>query len=368
MFLALREMGRSVLKFGLLAAATGLLVFLLMFLGTLSGTLLGSYIGAIENAEADLLTFSVDSEANVQASRLTEQDVQAVSAVPGVEDAAGMTETTLTVEVAGERQDLSLWGTEPGRPGDVPVTEGRPAGVGEVVIDRSAKSLGFEIGTTITLVETGRTLEVVGFTGSRQYSVLPTGYTPAEEWNAIFFATYPGVPVAPVNIVATTVAPSQDTSEVASAITAANPNLDPLTPVDAGASAPGVSSIETSFNLIVGITFGIVIVVIGFFFTILAVQKQRSFALLRAVGASRRLLATAITVQVFITITIGTIIAIGVLALAAATSSDAFPLAVDTRSILITALAVIALSVLSGAFAIRRALSVDPVAAAQGTA
>ena len=35
MFLALREMGRSVLKFGLLAAATGLLVFLLMFLGTL---------------------------------------------------------------------------------------------------------------------------------------------------------------------------------------------------------------------------------------------------------------------------------------------------------------------------------------------
>ena len=51
------------------------------------------------------------------------------------------------------------------------------------------EDLGFTLGSTITLVETGRTLEVVGFTDSRQYSVLPTGYTPTSEWDAIFFAT-----------------------------------------------------------------------------------------------------------------------------------------------------------------------------------
>ena len=40
MFIALRELWRAKLRFGLLAAAVGLLVFLLLFLGTLSGTLL----------------------------------------------------------------------------------------------------------------------------------------------------------------------------------------------------------------------------------------------------------------------------------------------------------------------------------------
>ena len=46
MYVAMREIWRSKLKFGLLAAAVGLLVFLLMFLGTLSGTLLRIFIQA----------------------------------------------------------------------------------------------------------------------------------------------------------------------------------------------------------------------------------------------------------------------------------------------------------------------------------
>jgi putative ABC transport system permease protein len=359
-------MWRSKLKFGLLAAAVGLLVFLLLFLGTLSQTLLSSYVGAVDNADADLIVFSADARRNIQASRFEAASVDSVVSTPGVAAASGISEATLTVEIDGNREDLSLWGITPGAPGDVPIVEGRAAAAGEVVMDQSAEDLGFTIGSTITLVETGRTLEVVGYTSGRQYSVIPTGYTTADEWNEIFLATYPGATSTPVSIIAVDLEDGADPSAVAADIPNFVPESDATTPGEAAGSAPGVSSIESSFNLIVGITFGIVIVVIGFFFTILAVQKQKSFALLRAVGATRTYLGISIAIQIAIIIAIGSGLAIGVLQVSGMASSPSFPLTINLGSALVTALIVLVASLLAGVFAIRRALRIEPVAAAQG--
>jgi putative ABC transport system permease protein len=365
-FVALREVWRSKLKFGLLAAAVGLLFFLLLFLSTLSGSLVASFVGGIENANADLLVFSSDARRNVQASRFGPDAVGEVAGVIGVRASAGMSEATLTVEIDGTRNDLSLWGTEPGGPGDVPVTEGRAAGSGEVVMDRSAKALGFEIGSSIALVDTGLILEIVGFTDGRQYAVLPTGYTPIEVWNDVFFATFPGVTEAPLSIIAVAVQEGQEPTIVAENITSTVSNTDTITPSEAASSTPGVSSISTSFNLILGITFSIVVIVIGFFFTILAVQKRKTFALLRAVGTARSTVAFGILAQIAITTGLGIAAAVALLQVTVSLSGDGLPLSINPAVVVFSSIAVLFGSILSGAFAARRALEVDPMAAAQG--
>lgn len=366
MFVALREVRRSKLKFGILAGAVGLLFFLLVFLSTVSGSLISSFVGGIENAEADLLVFSADARRNVQASRFPAQAVDQIGVVQGVTASAGMSEATLTVELDGERKDLSLWGTEPGLPGDVPITDGRSAGTGEIVMDRTANADGFEIGSVITLVETGTELTVVGYTEGRQYSVLPTGYTPTSQWNEIFFATFPGVPAVPVSIVAVGVKPGDDLATIAMQINEAVPQTDTVTPSQAGMSTPGVSSISTSFNLILGITFSIVVIVIGFFFTILAVQKQKIFALLRAIGMSNAAVALIIGIQIAITTILGIAAAVGLLFIATSTSGEGLQLTIDPIVVGSAALLVLAASLASGSFAARRAFQVDPTTAAQG--
>jgi putative ABC transport system permease protein len=366
MFIAFRELWRSKLRFGLLSAAVGLLVFLLLFLGTLSGTLLSSYIGAIENADADALVFSADSRRNVQASRFDAAAIGSVEQVPGVRAAAGMSEATLTVRIDGETSDLSLWAVDPGGPGDVPIVEGRSATSGEVVVDVSAKAKGFVIGSTVVLTETGRSLVVVGYTDQRQYAVLPTGYTPSVEWNQIFLETYPGAPDVPVSLIAVNIDQGADVDTVISGINATVASADATTPADAAAATPGVSSISTSFNLIVGITFGIVVVVIGFFFTILAVQKQKSFVLLRAVGAGQRYLGLSIVVQIAVTITLGILIGVLFLWGASFASSESFPLTIETTQIVATSIIVLVSSIAAGGFSVRRALNVDPTRAARG--
>ena len=119
MFIALRDIWRSKLRFGLLGGAVGLLIFLLLFLNTLSATLLGFFIGAIENNSSDVLVYEDTARRNLQASRLEESVLTEVAAVPGVAAVAPIGELTLTAQIGDELTDLSLWGVDlngPGRP------------------------------------------------------------------------------------------------------------------------------------------------------------------------------------------------------------------------------------------------------------
>ena len=116
MFIALRDLWRSKLRFSLLAGAVALLIFLLLFLNTLSATLLGFFVGAIENNSSEVLVYDDMARRNLQASRLNPSVVGDVAAVAGVAAAAPIGELTLTVEVGGELTDLSLWGVDTQRP------------------------------------------------------------------------------------------------------------------------------------------------------------------------------------------------------------------------------------------------------------
>ena len=75
------------------------------------------------------------------------------------------------------------------------------------------------------------------------------------------------------------------------------PGVDALTRDEAVADAPGVASVSQSFNLIIGLTYIVITIVIGFFFVILTVQKAASLTLLRAIGADTRTLVGALFVR-----------------------------------------------------------------------
>ena len=58
MRLALAEIRRAKLRFGLLIGAVALLVFLILFQQTLAGALLGSFTDGLANQSAQVLVFS----------------------------------------------------------------------------------------------------------------------------------------------------------------------------------------------------------------------------------------------------------------------------------------------------------------------
>ncbi|MGD2044351.1 MAG: ABC transporter permease [Acidimicrobiia bacterium] len=360
----LREILRSKLKFGLLAAAVGLLFFLLIFVNTLSSTLLDQFVGAIENSSADVLVFDSEAQATIPASRLTDDDVARVAEVDGVETATPISELTTDTTLDGTELDISLWGLQIGGPGTpTELAEGRLPGPGEALVDTSGRDEGLIVGSSFAVA--GVSLEVVGVAENATYSVLPTAYVESETWNEIFASAFPDAPFAPVNLVGVATSQDVEATEVAAAISGLD-GLEGLLPEEAAAATPGVSSIEQSFGLITGITFVIVVVVVGFFFQILTVQKLRVFALLEALGSRFRSLAGYVLSQIGFLVALGVIVGVGMLAGAALATQDVFAISIDPVLVGVLGGAILIASLISGLTSIRRIARQDAASVATG--
>jgi hemin transport system permease protein len=323
----LKEIWRSKLKFGLLAVAVGLLFFLLIFVNTLSSNLLDGFVGAIENNTSDLLVFDADAQATIPASRLEPAQVEAVGQVAGVSRVAPISEMSTETVLGGEETDLSLWGIEVGGPGTPDaLVEGRLPGSGEALVDTSGRDAGLAVGKTFEIA--GVEIEVTGVAADATYAVTPTVYVSSETWGEVFSAMYAGAAPPPINLIGVEVTAGSALEQVATDIGSLE-GLEALLPTEAAAATPGVSSIKQSFGLITAITFVIVVIVVGFFFQILTVQKLRVFAVLEAIGTRLAALAGYILGQIGLLVGLGVLVGIAMLVGAAAATRDQFAISID---------------------------------------
>lgn len=264
MRLALLEMRRAKLRFGLLAGAVSLLIFLVLFLSTLSGALIESFTGAIKNLDANVLVYSDTARDNIQGSRLNPTIVAQVATVPGVAAAGGIATTTTSAVLPDGKGDLALFGFTPGQPGAPSgLTDGRlPSAANETAVDAP----GATIGSTMTLLPSNIELQVVGILTGAQFNAAPTAYVDLPSYQAAIKATNPNAPFIPLNAVAVATDAGSDPATVAQTITDTVPGTTGYTVSTAVSKIPGVASVSQTFGILVGLTFIISIVVIGFFF------------------------------------------------------------------------------------------------------
>ena len=95
------------------------------------------------------------------------------------------------------------------------------------------------------------------------------------------------------------------------------------------ANAPGVSSVQSSFAIVLALAVAVVALVTGFFFLILTVQKTAPLTLLHAVGAPAGYLVRGLLQQVALVLGVALVFAIGLLLAATAGSSSGLPLTIE---------------------------------------
>ena len=363
MNLALTEMKRAKLRFGLLTAAVALLVFLIVFLSSLSGALLRAFTGAIESLPADGLVYSEPARANIQASRLDPGVTSQVAAVEGVSAAGPLAVLSANATVAGEPDELQLIGVTPGSPSEPQgVREGRfPQAPTEVAIDASEAEVG--LGDIIRVNGSETDLVVTGTLVGTQFGT-DTAWMTTQGYEALLTELNPGLVAVPINAVAFTVEEGADAVAVAAQVQQAVEGTEALARDAAIAAIPGVESVSQTFGLLVGITFVIGVVVVGFFFLILTVQKLRTFTLLRASGASTRSLAGSVTGQITAVILMASALAV-VLAWGALQGlSTGLPVSIDPMATGGIVAAVLLASLGAGLLSVRRIATLDPATAA----
>lgn len=359
MNLALTEMRRSKLRFGLLTGAVSLLVFLVVLLTTLSNALVGSITGALKGLDANVLVYADTARDNLQASRLQPETVEQVAAIPGVEAAGAIATLTTSAALKDGTEDLQIFSFQPGKPGaPTGLSEGRlPENAGEVAMDGG----GYAVGDTLELTAADTTATVVGLLRGAQWNASPTAYVTDELYTQIVKASNPNVPFVPINAVAVE---ASDPAVVGPAITDGVEGTKAYEKGDAVGLIPGVASISQTFGILVGLTFIIGIVVIGFFFLILTVQKMKSFTLLRAIGASSGKLAGVVAQQIAIVVLLASAIAVLLTLLAVRGLNSGIPVSLSPSLVIGVVVSVLVFSLLAGLLSIRRITKIDPFTAA----
>lgn len=368
MSFALREMRRAAVRFALLTASIGLLVFLILFQQTLQNGLITAFVGAIEQQSAPVLVYSVDGRRNLQGSIITPDLQRQIEAVDGIGAAGTLGQGTFSVRAGDELTTVAIIGySDPDLGAPESMVEGRlPESAGEVVAIDSAAEDGFAVGDTVTVEPGGAELTVVGLAERIGYQVSTTLFTTTETLDEVVTSSNPDATGTLPAAVAVAPAEGVSAAELVGRINDAAPDADALTRTEAAEEAPGVAQVRQSFQIIF-LLYGLVIpLVTGLFFLIITLQKAESLTLLRALGVQGRALVRSLLVQVLVVMAAGIAVGIGLYAPLASRRLGGIPLSFQTGAVVFWAVTLLVLGVASSLFAARRVLRIDPLEATTG--
>lgn len=314
MFLALREIRRSLLRFAMLTVAVALVVFLVLFQQALQTGLVTAFVGATRNQSAPVIVYNIEGQRTLQGSVIGPDAEAAIDTLAEVGAATRLAERTFTVIDAQGRDDTAaIVGV-----GDATVSHARtltagrhPSAPGEAV----GSDVDFEIGDVITVPAQSAsavegagggsgtpngdvTLTVVGTARDIQLSVSPTLFTDFNTYAAAVRAINPDATTVLPGAIALHPAEGVTNAELIRAVNALDPDLDAMTREVAARTAPGVAQVRQSFSVVLALFTLVIPLVTGLFFLIITLQKSRAFTLLRAIGAPVGMLARALLVQV----------------------------------------------------------------------
>lgn len=368
--IALREMARAKVRFGLLVGAIALLVFLILFQQSLRNGLITSFVGALERQSAPVLVYSTDARRTLQSSSISPELEAKVRAVDGVAQVGRIGESTFSVRAGGAVKAAAVIGYQRrslGAPESL--VRGRyPRAAGEVVANQSDASEGFGLGDVVRVEPGGDELRVVGQTENSNLQASPTLFGDYTTWERAVRSANPDARTPPPNALGVAAVSGVSPEALARRINRVSTDLDALTRSDAARLAPGVAQVSRSF-LVIFLLYGLVVpLVIGLFFLIITLQKSSSLTLLSAIGARSRTLVRALLLQVVIVVGLG--LALGVLGYAPVSQLrvGSIPLQFETGAVVAWVVIIGALALASSVFSVRRVLRIDPSDALSGGA
>jgi putative ABC transport system permease protein len=371
MFLALHEMRRARVRFGLLICAVGLLVFLILTQQAIQGGLITGFVGAIRQQSAPVLVYSVDGQRTLQGSVIDPGLEATIRGVDGVAGAGWVGQSTFTVRVdGGVESDAALIGYQhPGLGDPSRLSAGRrPVGPTEAV----GSAADFTVGSRVRVVPngpagtTGPVFTVVGLVEDAQIQVTPTLFVPWAGYEAAVRAANPDATTVLPSVIAVRPASGVGDTELVRRIDASSSDADALTRSQAAGDAPGVSQVQQSFQLIF-LLYGLVVpLVTGLFFLIVTFQKAAALTLLRAVGARSGTLVRSLLIQVVLVVGGGIVIGTALFAPLTLVPVGAITIRFDPGAVLFWSAALLVLGLASAMVAARRVLAIDPREATTG--
>ena len=369
MFLALREIAFARGRFVLMGTVVTLIATLMVLLSGLSVGLVNDGVSGLQRIPVTSFAFQeqVPKDSAFSRSVVSRSAVDTWAGQPGVEHAAPFGNTLVNASTErGVEIDFALFGIEVDSflaPG---VAEGRPLGSGpdEVVISSTAAQEGIEVGDVITVEPTGTQLRVAGVMEEQHtFGHVEVAYLELARWQEVRAGIRAGDPV-PDRVYDEITAVAVYGDDVNLPAGDAQAETTSMTREESFGASPGYTAETATLQLIQAFLYAISALVVGSFFTVLTIQRQREIAVIRALGASTGYLLRDSLVQSLALLLVSAGLGMGIgLAAGAALSATPMPFALEAGPIAIATTALLVLGLVGAAVGVARIVRVDPLAA-----
>ena len=373
MFLAIREIRHSKLRYALIAGMILLISYLIFVLSALAFGLAQSNRLAIDSWHAQHIVLNADADGGLRQSTLTQdqldqvgdrlsngtQDAQLgeLSAVVKRSSSSGASNKA-TAEVLGIRSDDFIYQ-------QLRITQGKTFTATasdpiEAVADESLKTDGYQLGDTLTVNGGDSKVRIVGFTSGAKLSVAPVLYVSLQAWHDLKYGTNlpQGVPGADIEASAVVLRDGGLKQSV--------DGTEQLAIDDFIQKLPGYSAQNATFDLMIGFLMVISLVIIAIFLYILTMQKIPNLTVLKIQGITSWYLVRNTVSQALLVTIVGVAVGAGLTALTAAVMPPAVPMDFDVGLLAGVGALLVLMAVLGSLAPVRTIVKIKPTALVSG--
>ena len=350
MFLAIKEIKREKLRYGLIILMIFLISYLIFVLSALATGLASENTQALESWNAQKVILNKNANVSMSQSFLTKNDLKRASLS---KDEALLGQIPVVVKKAGRPQiSAQFIGVKKKQfiYHDQELIAGRRAKKNyEVAVDQAFKTKGYKIGDKMALNGSSRKYKIVGFVKNAKINIAPIIYGTLESWKK----QRQGMPTLE-----------------ASAIISRNNHYKynykngKTYPIDQFIKKlPGYTAQNMTFELMIGFLYIISLIIIAVFLYILTIQKMHNYAVMRAQGISSSTLVKATVSQAIILVLTGLIIALAAMFVTVKVLPAAVPISFTPEIILTGTVGLLLTAIIGSLIPIRSILKVDPAQA-----
>lgn len=352
MFLALKELKQSKLRYGLIGTIMILLSFLVLIISGLANGLSHDNASSILGMKAEKFILSDDAEGKILRSQIKKEDIEKVWAEVDENNAVPMhiAMATFNRENTSTKIDIAIFASKKDSFIAPKVIEGKSKDLedNEVVIDESSKEKGISLGDEIRDPISKKVFKIVGFTENQMFSHTPVVHMNEKVWESIALPHQKQYNVIALNT----------DKEIK--------NAKVVDKTEVLQSIPGYKEEQGTLTMIIAFLLVIAALLIGVFFYVITLQKTQQLGVLKAIGTKNSYLASSLVIQAIFLSGVALIVGIGLIFGVQAILPASMPFLLTTTMIVQYAIIFIVISVLGTLISLYQVLKVDALEAIGG--
>ncbi|MCO0832386.1 ABC transporter permease [Fructobacillus sp. W13] len=352
MFLAINEMKKEKLRYGLVIGVILLISYLIFILSALAAGLSNQNTAAVISWDSQSVVMSKDANGNLAQSLVKKQDLPGDSDKQKNTDLVGLAQGI--VKNDKDRQSATYVGTK-GQSTikkQIDITSGRNySAQNEVVLSNKLEQQGFKLGQKVQMGLSDNEYTVVGFAKNAVYNMAPVVYGSQDNW-------------ADIKGVGNQFVGSGLVSQ--KQLENKNDNLQAYNRQELFNKMPGYSAQNQTFKFMIGFLIVISVVIVAIFLYILTVQKLENLAVLRAQGIPTSYLIKNTLGQTIIMMVAAVVLGATLAALTALGIPASAPILFDSKLMVVTGIALVVTGIVGAIIPMRIIAKIDPVSVIGG--